>query len=338
MIIGIVFGGKGVEKQCGLEACQDIEYVLDRFYIKSKRICLNRKEDLIDENLKRVDLFLIVDSNCDDYSRRDILFNFISKNQSEFIGQKDKTFKLARNKFISNRMFRQNGIRTPKSILIDSTETLKKNKQPFGNKFPLIVKDNFGSSSENIEICFEERDFIKKTELLLKKCSQVIVEEFIKGIEITSPFARLFGSGFAFNPIEIKYKGLIYDFETKNEIDGNCIEISSNLNKHLSKKIQKITIEANCVIESDFCTRVDFRMKGEVPYVLEINGEPALPKYDFLANCARLSGISYNELIIGLLANSSRFVTDAEKNNLKLYRFINKAKKKPPFSIEKGRH
>lgn len=326
MIIGIVFGGKGIEKQSGLEACMDIEKVLHRFRIKSKRIYLNSKKDPIDGNLKRVDVFFIVDSNCDDYSIRNLLLDFIKKSKSDFIGQKDKTFKLARNKFKSNRMFRQNSIRTPKSVLIDSIETLEKVKRLFGNKFPLIAKDNFGSSSENLEICFDDKDLKKKAKPLLKKCSQVIIEEFIEGIEITSSFARLFGEHIALSPLKIKYKGLIYDFETKNEIGGRCAKVCPKLNKSLSDKVRDITIEVNHIIGSRFCSRVDFRIRKKVPYVLEINSEPALSNYDYLAKCAKLSGISYNQLIIGLLANSRKFISNAKKNNFELYEFINKTK------------
>jgi len=333
MIIGIVFGGKGVEKQYGLEACRDIERVLHRFRIKSKRICLNKNFTL--KNLKEIDLFFIIDSNCEDYSKRRLLFNHISLSNTDFIGQKDKTFKLARNKFISNRIFRQNGISTPKSLLIDSQETFRKVKRSLGNKFPLIAKDNFGSSSENLEICFDEGEFTKKTESLLKKCSQVIIEEFIEGTEITSPFVRLFGKDSVLNPIEIKYEGLIYDFETKNETDGNCIEIHPNLSRHSFDKIKRITTKASCVIESDFCTRVDFRIKYGIPYVLEINSEPALSKYDFLAICAKLSGVSYSQLIIGLLANSPKFVLHAKENNPKLYEFINRVKNRNYPSFKK---
>ncbi len=324
MLIGIVYGGTGEEELYNLPVVKDIEEVFDSCKLSSRRIYLNKKS-LPLSLLEGIDLFFIVDSFCKNISNRKLVFNYIKKNKIDYIGQNEKAFLIARDKYKTNKILNKNGILTPKSFLISNNSDILSFKKSFSEKngfclntkFPLIVKDNFGSSSQHLEVCFERKKLFHTIENLLKKCKKLIIEEYIDGMEVTSPFLEIFGKKIVLNSLEIVYDGYVYDRRIKIK-EENYLKIPPRINGKLLEEIKRITLVANRSIGCRFYSRMDIKIKKGKVYVLEINGEPVLSKNDFIGRSAKSLGIEYETVILGLLSNSKTFRKLSKDNPLLL--------------------
>lgn len=212
MRIGIIYGGKGAEEFSNQQAVIEIERILTHYKVDSRRIYLNQK-DLTTKDLKDVQMFFTIDSNCQDYNVRQKIYKYIKEESLPSIGQNQHAFKLARNKFKSNQLFTSSGLLTPKSFLFKSDDfstleslLIKVNSTTKHlTKLPLVVKDNLGSSSENVFFCDNHRDLIESITCLYNQNLQILIEEYIIGKELTVPFVQLFGKKIVLNPIQLIY-------------------------------------------------------------------------------------------------------------------------------------
>jgi D-alanine-D-alanine ligase-like ATP-grasp enzyme len=130
------------------------------------------------------------------------------------------------------------------------------------------------------------------------------------------------GENISLNPIEIIYKGKMYDYRLKNITLRNKLRIPPHINRVGVAEAKKIALRCDAFIGSGFYSRTDMKVLSGNIFVLEINGEPVLSKNDFVSRSARSLGISYPKLIIGLLCNSKVFREYAYEKNVKLRSFI----------------
>lgn len=189
-------------------------------------------------------------------------------------------------------------------------------------KYPLIIKDNLGSSSENVFFCRNESDVKYNIPSIYNQNKEMLIEEYIAGREFTIPFIQIFGQGLILNPIELIYNGPIYSYKIKNNSFRVKMVVPAKLNIISKRTIRDIVIKANKSIGTSYYSRLDIKLKNGKPFIIEINDEPTLCINDFVTKSAKSLGISYPKLIIGLLSNFSAFTKYAKDNNDKLYRFI----------------
>lgn len=335
MQIGLVYGGKGAEELSNSVAVYQIEKVLKKYDIITKRIYLNNKNLTIND-IQKIDLFFVVDSNSVNPKIKLSIFNFIKQYNIPFVGQGQKTILLARDKYKSNNLFATLHILVPRSIVIDCNKSKSdksfitsvfKSIKTLNLNYPLVLKDNFGSSSENVFYCRDEKDIALTSITINELCKQMLIEEYIEGREMTIPYVKLFGKIVALNPVEIIYKGAIYNYQIKYKNYRIKSFIPTDLPIKIQKEIKKIVYKTNNAIRSNYYSRLDIKLRNNEIIVIEINGEPTLCINDFVSMSARSMGLSHTKLIIGFLANHQSFINYAEKRNKKLFRLIQNGQK-----------
>jgi D-alanine-D-alanine ligase len=326
MVIGIIFGGTGAEELANLRAVKDFEAVAKHYNLVTRRFYLNAA-DFNKCSFVGVDIFFVIDSNCKDKNKKKRIIRYIKENNIPFIGQSESTISLARDKKKFSILLQSNRIHVANSIILKNKKFTSldfKKYHDFITKvgYPVVVKDNFGSSSENLALCKNAEEFFAKYDLIAKNCKQVLIEQYIGGSEITNPCIKMCGENISLNPIEIIYKGKMYDYRLKNITLRNKLRIPPHINRVGVAEAKKIALRCDAFIGSGFYSRTDMKVLSGNIFVLEINGEPVLSKNDFVSRSARSLGISYPKLIIGLLCNSKVFREYAYEKNVKLRSFI----------------
>lgn len=332
MLLGIIYGGKGAEELSNYIALHQIIHVLDKYSLSYKAIYLNRN-DLSIADLLDIDIFFVIDSNCENKENRKLVFDYVINNNVPIIGQSQKAILLARNKYLSNKRFSKRKILVPKSFTVDcyynKDIAAKTHNLIVKNKiiYPLIIKDNYGSSSENVFYCQNDSQLKLAITLINATCKKILVEEYIQGTEMTVPYVQLFGKKIALNPVEITYDGPIYDHKIKNRTSKFKSIVRKDLPPGMLSKIRDVTLTANLIIGSRYYSRLDIKIRNNDIVIIEINGEPTLCINDFMTKSARSLGLSYPKFIIGLFSNSKLFTDYAKKYNFKLYKLIRIGKK-----------
>ena len=326
MVIGIIFGGTGAEEFDNLRAVKDFEAVARHYKLATRRFYLNAA-DFNECSFAGVDIFFVIDSNCKNKNNKKRIIKYIKENNVPFIGQSESTIALARDKRKFSTLLRSSKIKVANSIILENKKLTSLDFKKYydfiaGVGYPIVVKDNFGSSSENLALCNNAEEFSEKYDLIAKNCKQVLIEQYIGGIEITNPCVKICGKNISLNPIEIIYKGKMYDYRLKNITLRNKLRIPPRLNRTMVANARRIALRCDSFIGSGFYSRTDMKVFNGNIFVLEINGEPVLSKNDFVSRSAKSLGISYPKLIIGLLCNEKAFREYAREKNLKLRNFI----------------
>lgn len=209
---------------------------------------------------------------------------------------------LAMNKIFSKEIFDFHKIPTPEWAVLSDI-----NQRDVGNciesfGFPLVVKPATQGSAIGVTIPKNKIEFEKGLRLAFKYDTQVLVEEYIPGREIT---VGILGDK-ALPVIEIvPVKGKFYDFKAKYAKGGSLHIIPAKLNKKLSVQIQDIAKKAFNALGCKAISRVDLRLTPEgKPFVLEVNTLPGMTETSLMPDAAKAVGMSFLDMILEIIKTS----------------------------------
>ncbi|MEI3610811.1 D-alanine--D-alanine ligase [Pseudogracilibacillus sp. SO30301A] len=165
-------------------------------------------------------------------------------------------------------------------------------------ELPFVVKPNREGSTLGLTIVINK----EQTEQAIKKAVQsdefILVEQFIKGKELTVPVLGKMNEEIALPIIEIIPKNELYDYESKYAEGGSEHIIPAQISEELTTKIKNFAVKAHQVLGCETYSRADFLLTDEgVPYILEVNTLPGMTPTSLFPDSARTNNISYNEMI-----------------------------------------
>lgn len=162
------------------------------------------------------------------------------------------------------------------------------------NKFPLIVKPSREDASigiENKSVVYNDNELRQRIEFILDEHRQpALIEEYIDGREINVSVVGNPVNGteslIVFPISEIDFTGLPDDYprivsynskwmyKTVEFAGTKAVCPAENIPKELEETIKKTAREVYSIIGASDYARVDFRVKDNIPYVLELNPNP----------------------------------------------------------------
>jgi len=203
---------------------------------------------------------------------------------------------LAMNKSLTKKLFAQAGIRTPAGI------TVYRGKPPYDDVgFPCVVKPCSGGSSVGTSIVGSRAEYSTALELAFRYEHAVIVEQYIKGRELTVGVI----DGKAMPVIEIIPKVGFYDYKNKYQA-GLTEEICpAQIGGEVTDRVSRLSEKVNDVLMVEAYCRVDFLMddKGDL-YCLEANTLPGMTSTSLIPRMASVQGKSFGELCEEIIAVS----------------------------------
>ena len=142
-------------------------------------------------------------------------------------------------------------------------------------KLPVFVKPNNGGSSIGMSKVKETAELQAAIDKAFKEDDQVLIEEFVKGRELTIGVFKSKGEVIALPITEIIAKNEFFDYEAKYE--GASEEITpAQVDESIAEKIRTEAKKAYAVFNCNGLVRIDFiyeEASGN-PYMLEINTVP----------------------------------------------------------------
>lgn len=199
---------------------------------------------------------------------------------------------VAMDKGVSKSLFITGGVPTPKSMLIKKSD-IKADKNDLWDSFPCVVKPCSGGSSVGVSIVSNKEEFLKALEESFKYEDRVLVEEYIKGKELSIGVL----GGKALPIIEIIPKCGFYDYVNKYQ-SGKTDEICpARLDEDITKKLQAQAEKVFGVLQLEGYARIDFLLKdNEEMYCLEANTLPGMTPISLLPQEAKAVGIDFPDL------------------------------------------
>ena len=130
---------------------------------------------------------------------------------------------------------------------------------------------------------------------------EVIVEEFVKGRELTCGVIRTAGKIVALPVTEIIPKKEYFDYEAKYKKGMADEVVPAQIPNTVSNECQDISRKLYCKLNCKGVVRFDYIYTGSDFYFLEVNTVPGLTKASIVPNMAKAYGWSFTELITLLI-------------------------------------
>ncbi len=171
-----------------------------------------------------------------------------------------------------------------------------------GLQYPLITKPVSEGSSFGMTKVNKPEELQAAYEEAIKYNDDVLIEEFIDGFFITVGVLEKDGKAFATEILEIRTKTEWYDFDAKYTKGlSEFIVPATGLSKEATELTKKIAVEAHETAGCSGVSRVDFMVKDDKPYFLEINTNPGMTDTSDLPAQAKVCGIDYDNLVLMIL-------------------------------------
>ena len=195
-------------------------------------------------------------------------------------------------------MIRYEGIQTPDWIHLSKMEEPQVDKiDKMG--YPLVVKPNSGGSSVGVKIVYDKDSLFSSLEDVFKWDSEVVIEKYIKGEEITCSILN----GKLLPIISIQHTADFFDYHAKYD-GSSTIEEVVELPATTHERVAEAAIACYRALKCSVYARVDMIIEDEVPYVMEVNTLPGMTKNSLLPKSADATGIPYNKLLDMIIETS----------------------------------
>ena len=295
MKVGVIMGGVSSEKQVSLMTGEEMIAHLDKGKYKVMPIKLNNKKELI-EKAKDLDIALLALHG--QYGEDGTIQGTLETLGVPYTGSGMLSSCICMDKNMSKKMIRYEGIQTPDWIHLSRMEELQFNKID-KMEYPLVVKPNSGGSSVGVKIVYDKDSLFSSLEDVFKRDSEVVIEKYIKGEEITCSILN----GKLLPVISIQHTADFFDYHAKYD-DSATIEEVVKLPTTTHERVAEAAIACYRALKCSVYARVDMIIKDEVPYVMEVNTLPGMTKNSLLPKSAHVAGIPYNKLLDVIIETS----------------------------------
>ena len=220
--------------------------------------------------------------------------NILKLKDIEFAGSNEKSSSLCFNKFLAKSKARDNNIKTPKSLLINSNDIplVKDIINQIGDY--LVLKPVKSGSSIGLK-------FIDNKSCLEKELSNIdpgewLIEKRLEGREFT---IGVLGEK-ALGVIEIICINNKYDYNSKYNSDSTIFK--DNIERDIEFQIQKQALRIYKACGCRDFARIDFILEGNSIYFLEINTLPGMTSNSLLPRSAKTLGYDFDDLTCEMIS------------------------------------
>ena len=209
---------------------------------------------------------------------------------------------IAMNKVISKQLFEKHGLPIPEYIVAKKGDTIDPANCRKQIGLPMVVKPAEGGSSVGMSIVKTEDTLISALEKAFEYDETVLIESYIKGIEITG---GVIGNKDlqALPIIEIipDEKHDFFDYEAKYTAGITQEICPARIDDSLTVRAQTYSKMAHQALSCKGYSRTDMILKDNDIYVLETNTIPGMTPTSLLPQAANAAGLNFTRLLDRLI-------------------------------------
>lgn len=297
--IGVLMGGFSTEREISLKSGRAVYESLKQSGVEVAAIDI--VSDDIEENIRlikshKIDCaFLALHGSFGEDGRiQEILENL----NIPYTGPGVFASRLAMNKVTSRKIFEIHGLIVPIYEVLNKFSYNMNWRLDNRFKLPVVVKPANHGSSIGLSFVAKKEDFDKAVDLAFSFDQVILVEEYIKGREITVGIV----DEQALPIIEIIPKNIFFDYEAKYKSGMTEYIVPAKLEKKAARNIQDTAIQAYRLLGCVGCSRVDMILtKEHIPVILEVNTIPGFTETSLLPKAAKVIGVEFSNLCLKLI-------------------------------------
>jgi len=314
--VGVLMGGPSAEHDVSLATGLNVMDNLDRKRYQPVSIKITQDKEWLIGGRKTTEakalescdvIFNALHGTFGEDGRIQALLEYFDK---PYTGSGMISSALAMDKLRSREIFKTAELTVPKTLKIRKGENYQAVLNVFVNKvagFPVVVKPCSNGSSFGISIVANQSQMKKAIDSAFKIEKKVLIEEFIKGKEVTCGVLESADRRIVALPITeiIPKKGRkFFDFHAKYK-RGFSDEITpARLDEETTKRVQEIAEKSHRVLGCRTYSRTDMIIRDGEIYVLEINTLPGLTNNSLLPKAASVAGLTLGKLIDNIISST----------------------------------
>ena len=297
----ILAGGFSKEREISLKSARAVSKVLKENKYKTK---IFEPDGNFISNLKKFKPSVVFNALHGRYGEDGYIQTILEKEKVKYTHSGVISSSLAIDKVLSKKLFIKNNILTPKYIVFNFKDKIKKKKliTKINKKlgFPVVIKPINEGSSVGVFIC-NKKNLLKKF-FYLRDNKEIIIEKYIPGKEIQ---AAIMGNK-KLGAIELKPKRKFYDYSAKYDKNAKTEHIMpAEISKKNYEKVMSISFKAHKLLKCRGTTRSDFRFYKNKFYLLELNTQPGMTSLSLVPEIAKYNNINFYKFIKWMIRDAS---------------------------------
>lgn len=291
MKVGVIMGGISSEREISFQSGKSVVEHLDKNKYEVVEIAINEKEDIVNK-VKGIDFALLALHG--QFGEDGTVQAVLQTLGIPYSGCGPLSSAACMDKDMTKNLLKAAGVRTAPWINIRQGEEIDYDAiDKMG--YPVVVKPTHGGSSVATFIVKDKKDIKHSVEEGYKWDTEVMIEKFIKGDEITCPI--LGDEMFPVIAIKPSEEYEFFDYTSKYA-EGGAEEVVVKLEEKLHNVVEKMAFDTYRALKCEVYSRVDMIVTSEgVPYVLEVNTLPGMTPNSLFPKSAKGKGIDYSKLL-----------------------------------------
>lgn len=289
MKVGVIMGGISSEREISLQSGNSIIENIDKNKYEVIPVVIDEKVDIINK-VKDLDFALLALHGK--FGEDGTVQSVLQTLDIPYSGCGPLTSALCMDKDLTKTVLEANGIRTARWLNVKSVEEI--DYEAIENiGYPVFIKPTNGGSSVATFKIYDKEKVQEAVEEGLKWDTEVMIEEFIDGNEITCP---VFDNKL-FPVIAIKPKSDFFDYTQKYSENG-ADEVLVELEEDLYKEVKEMALKTYKALKCEVYSRIDMIVNKEgTPYILEVNTLPGMTAASLFPKSAKGEGYSFSEFL-----------------------------------------
>ncbi len=224
---------------------------------------------------------------------------------------------LAMDKVRTKQIWLQHGLQTPKYVVLSRGEAVDVDAIVAQLGLPLFVKPPLEGSTVGAGKVSSADQLQAACELAWRYDTHALIEQCIEGREVTCAILGSSNGAHALPLVEIKAPDGNYDFEHKYLSNDTQYICPAQLPDALTQRIQEMFVQAYRALGCAGWGRgeVLIRDSDQEPFLLEMNTAPGMTDHSLVPMAARAAGMSYEELVLAILADARLHVQRTPERN-----------------------
>ncbi len=204
------------------------------------------------------------------------------------------------NKFICNNFLKPFGFNVAESMVLRPRDTYDVESIVEKIGLPLFVKPNAGGSSFATTKVKDISQLAKAIDDAFTESSEVIVESFIDGVEVTCGMYES-QEGLVVLPLtEVVTENEFFDYDAKYK--GQVEEITpARISNSLTTEIQNLTKDIYRLIDAKGIIRADYIISDNIPVLLEVNTTPGMTATSFIPQQVASAGLDMKAVLTDII-------------------------------------
>lgn len=206
---------------------------------------------------------------------------------------------MAMDKVTTKRLLLQQGIPTPDFCVYRQGDDLELFSAQIKH-WPVIAKPAHEGSTIGVTIANNAEELVAGLRAGLTYDHTILVEEFIQGDEATVSVLN----GAALPVIQVVPRSGFYDFASKYTAGQTEYLLPAPFSAEIYAELQKSAVAAVAFLGCLGAARVDFMIRNDKTYCLEVNTIPGMTETSLLPKAAAHAGIDFDELVQRILESA----------------------------------